>query len=133
MKLKRPVAVCVVWWQKYFEPAVLFQACSGEIHLIALDLLIDRLLRRVIHGFGMKRKQLQNICMTMLVLLMPVSAYAINLEEAARRAAKQNDAKVLSARTIQQGDSRFHEIKLLTRKGVVKTVRVPDNSKKKKR
>ena len=72
--------------------------------------------------------------MTLLVLLMPVSAYAISLEEAARRAAKQNDAKkVLSARTIQQGDSRIHEIKLLTRKGVVKTVRVSDKSKKKKR
>lgn len=81
----------------------------------------------------MKRKQLQNICMTMLVLLIPVSAYAISLEEAARRAAQQNDAKVLLARTIQQGDSRIHEIKLLTRKGVVKTVRVQDNSKKKKR
>ena len=81
----------------------------------------------------MKRKQLQNLCITLLVLLMPVSAYAVNLEEAARRAAKQNNAKVLSARTVQQGNSRTHEIKLLTKKGVVKTVRVPDNSKKKKR
>jgi phosphoribosyl-dephospho-CoA transferase len=133
MKLKKRVAVCAAWWQKYFEPAVLFQGCSGAIHLIALELLIDRMLRRLIQGFWMKRKQLQNICMTMLVLLMPVSAYAINLEEAARQAAKQNDAKVLSARTIQQGDSRVHEIKLLTRKGVVKTVRVSDKSKKKKR
>lgn len=69
----------------------------------------------------------------MLVLLMPVSAFCITLEEAARQAAQQNDAKVLSARTVQQGDSRVHEIKLLTRDGVVKTVRIRDNSNEKKR
>jgi hypothetical protein len=77
----------------------------------------------------MKRKQLQIVCMTLLVFLMPVSAFAITLDEAARQAARQNDAKVLSARTVQQGNSRIHEIKLLTKKGVVKTVRVPENSK----
>jgi len=66
-------------------------------------------------------------------MLLPVSAYAVKLEEAAKQAARQNNAKVLSARTVQQGKSRTHEIKLLTKKGVVKTVRVPDNSKKKKR
>ncbi len=64
---------------------------------------------------------------------MPVSAWAISLEEAARQAARQNDAKVLSARTVQEGDQRVHEIKLLTRDGVVKTVRIPDNEKGKKR
>jgi hypothetical protein len=77
----------------------------------------------------MRRKQLQIVCMTLLVFLMPMSAFAITLDEAARRAARQNDAKVLSARTVQQGNSRIHEIKLLTKKGVVKTVRVPENSK----
>jgi hypothetical protein len=77
----------------------------------------------------MRRKQLQFVCMTLLVFLMPMSAFAITLDEAARRAARQNDAKVLSARTVQQGNSRIHEIKLLTKKGVVKTVRVPENSK----
>ena len=77
----------------------------------------------------MKRKQLQIICMTLLVFLMPLSAFAITLDEAARRAARQNDAKVLSARTVQQGNNRIHEIKLLTKKGVVKTVRIPENSR----
>jgi hypothetical protein len=57
---------------------------------------------------------------------MSVSSYAISLNDAARKAAKQNDAKVLSARTVQQGDRRIHEIKLLTKKGVVKTVRIPE-------
>ena len=78
----------------------------------------------------MKRKQLQIVCMTLLLSLLSASVFAISLDEAARRAARQNDAKVLSARTIQQGNKRVHEIKLLTKKGVVKTVRVPDNSKR---
>jgi hypothetical protein len=58
--------------------------------------------------------------------MMSVSSYAISLNDAARKAAKQNDAKVLSARTVQQGKRRIHEIKLLTKKGVVKTVRIPE-------
>lgn len=81
----------------------------------------------------MRPKQLQKMCVMLLVLLMPVSSFAVSLNEAAKQAARQNDAKVLSARTVQKGNSRTHEIKLLTKKGVVKTVRVPDNSKKKKR
>ncbi len=80
----------------------------------------------------MRSKTLQKLCLVLLVFLMPVSAFAISLNEAAQQAARQNDAKVLSARTVQKGDSRVHEIKLLTRDGVVKTVRIPDNSKKKK-
>lgn len=78
-------------------------------------------------------RKLQKLCLILLVLLMPVSAFCITLEEAARQAAQQNDAKVLSARTVQQGDSRVHEIKLLTRDGVVKTVRIRDDSNEKKR
>jgi hypothetical protein len=78
----------------------------------------------------MTLKRFQILCMTLLVSLMPVSAFAITLEEAARQAARQNNAKVLSAKTVQQGNKRVHEIKLLTRDGVVKTVRITDNSKK---
>jgi hypothetical protein len=81
----------------------------------------------------MRLKKLQSLCLVLLALLMPVTVFAISLEEAAQQAARQNDAKVLSARTIERGDSRVHEIKLLTRDGVVKTVRIPDNSKQKKR
>lgn len=81
----------------------------------------------------MRRKQLQKMCITLLVLSLSVSAYAVELDEAAKQAAKQNDAKVLSARTIKQNGGRTHEIKLLTKKGVVKTVKVPDKPKKKKK
>lgn len=81
----------------------------------------------------MRPKKLHIVCLILLVFLMPVSACAISLNEAAQQAARQHDAKVLSAKTVEKGNSRVHEIKLLTRDGVVKTVRVRDNSKGKKR
>lgn len=77
----------------------------------------------------MKRNKLQIVCLILLLSWLPASVFAITLDEAARKAARQYDAKVLSARTIQQGNKRIHEIKVLTKKGVVKIVRVPDNSK----
>jgi len=80
----------------------------------------------------MQAKKLQKLCLILLVSLMPVTVFAISLEEAAQQAARQNDAKVLSARTIERGDSRVHEVKLLTRDGVVKTVSIPDSGNKKK-
>jgi hypothetical protein len=81
----------------------------------------------------MKQKMLQKWCLLLLLTWLPVTAFAISLEEAAQQAARQNNAKVLSARTVDEGNRRVHEIKLLTRDGVVKTVRVPDDSSKKKR
>jgi len=77
----------------------------------------------------MRQKPLKMLCLTLLISLMSVSAFAITLSEAAKRAARQHDAKVLSARTVQQGNNRIHEIKLLTKKGVVKTVRIPESSR----
>ena len=59
-----------------------------------------------------------------LALSVPAVSFAQTLDEAARQAAQQHDAKVLSARTVQQGKKRVHVIKLLTRKGVVKTIRI---------
>ncbi|MGA0265540.1 MAG: hypothetical protein ACO3KY_06605 [Lysobacterales bacterium] len=64
-------------------------------------------------------------------LLAPAPAHAQSLEQAAAQAARQYNAKVLSARTVKQGKQDVHVIKLLTKKGVVKTVRVPDRRKKK--
>ena len=68
------------------------------------------------------------VCFSLMVLTLPMSAMAISLEDAAKRAAQENNAKVLSARTIKQGNQRIHEIKLLTKEGVVKTVRIPESS-----
>lgn len=61
-----------------------------------------------------------------LVLLFaaPDAAWAQSKEEAARNAARQYNAKVLSVKTVQEGKRKVYVIKLLTREGVVKTVRV---------
>lgn len=75
----------------------------------------------------MMLKRLTTLLILLVAFWLPASAMAITLDEAARQAARQNNAKVLSARTVQQGQRRVHEIKLLTQKGVVKTVRIPDN------
>jgi outer membrane lipoprotein-sorting protein len=60
-----------------------------------------------------------------LALAMSAGAWAQSLDEAAQQAARQYNAKVLSAQTVQEGNRRVHVIKLLTKDGVVKTVRIP--------
>lgn len=59
-----------------------------------------------------------------LALAASPVAWGQTLDEAARQAASQYDAKVLSAQTVQEGNRRVHLIKLLTKDGVVKTVRI---------
>jgi hypothetical protein len=81
----------------------------------------------------MKRIQLPIVCFTLLVWLMPASTSAITLAEATRKAARQNNAKVLSAKTVQRGNVRTHHIKILTKKGVVRTVKYPGKKQAKKR
>jgi hypothetical protein len=60
-----------------------------------------------------------------LALCVPTAALAQSLDEAAQQAARQYNAKVLSAHTVQEGERRIHVIKLLTKDGVVKIVRIP--------
>ena len=73
---------------------------------------------------SMKRWIFHMILAMALALSMPAVSFAQTLDEAARQAARQYDAKVLSARTVEEGNKRVHVIKLLTRDGVVKTVRI---------
>ena len=80
----------------------------------------------------MRLSYCQKLNISLLVLLLSVPAFGGELDEAAKQAAKSNNAKVLSAKTVNQGGRKTHEIKLLTNKGVVKTVKVPGNKKKKK-
>jgi uncharacterized membrane protein YkoI len=61
-------------------------------------------------------------------LLFATSVAAITLEDAARKAARQYDAKVLSAKTVSRQGRRIHEIKVLTKDGTVKTVRIAEDS-----
>jgi hypothetical protein len=60
----------------------------------------------------------------LLVSAMPAEA-ASSKEQAAREAARQYNAKVLSVKEQKQGRSSVYVVKLLTKDGVVKTVRVP--------
>lgn len=60
-----------------------------------------------------------------LTVVMVVSAWAISLQEAAERVARQHDAEVVSAHTIERDGRRIHVIRILTRDGVVRTIRVP--------
>lgn len=70
------------------------------------------------------KKWLIQIVVTFALTLAAGSLWAQSLNEAAAQAARQHNAKVLSAQTVEQGNKRVHVIKLLTKKGVVKTVRV---------
>lgn len=60
----------------------------------------------------------------LLVFTTPAQA-AKNKEQAAREAARQHNAKVLSVKEQKQGKNSVYVVKVLTRDGVVKTVRVP--------
>lgn len=73
----------------------------------------------------MKPNWIRPLFVLCLALVMPVVSWAQTLDEAAQQAARQYDAKVLSAQTVQEGQRRVHVIKLLTKDGVVKTVRIP--------
>ena len=72
----------------------------------------------------MKKWLLHIALASILALAATADVWAQSLDEAASQAARQYQAKVLSARTVQEGDKRVHVIKLLTKDGVVKTVRV---------
>ena len=67
----------------------------------------------------------QALITVILTLVMIASAWALTLQEAAERVARQHDAKVVSARTIERDGRRIHVIRTLTRNGVVRTLRVP--------
>jgi len=64
------------------------------------------------------------IALTLAAVLV-AAAWAITLEEAARRVAAEHDARVVSAQTIERDGRRIHVIRIVTRDGVVRTVRVP--------
>ena len=67
---------------------------------------------------------MKKLVLILLMVCLPLSALAQSLDEAARQAAQQYNAKVLSAYTEQKGNKKVHIIKLITQDGVVKTVRV---------
>ncbi len=72
------------------------------------------------------RRMFRNL-LTAVVLaaVLVAGAWGVSLEEAARKVAKDNDAQVVSAQTVERDGQRIHVIRILTRDGVVRTVRVP--------
>jgi len=72
------------------------------------------------------RRSLRNLLITLLLAAgLVVSAWAITLQEAARQVAERYDARVVSAQTVEQNGRRIHVIRIVTKDGVVRTVRVP--------
>lgn len=66
------------------------------------------------------------VVLTAFLLALPSAAVAAkNKEQAAREAARQHNAKVLSVKELKQGNNSVYVVKVLTKDGVVKTVRVP--------
>lgn len=56
---------------------------------------------------------------------VPDTVHAISLQEAARQVARQYDARVISAHTVERNGERIHVIRIMTKDNVVRTIRVP--------
>ncbi len=76
------------------------------------------------HPIGIRRAFAGLAITALAVTTFGGAAAAQTKEEAARDAARQHDAKVLSVKEQKQGQDTVYVIKLLTKDGVVKTVRV---------
>lgn len=63
--------------------------------------------------------------LVMVFALPAPEALADSLREVAERVARQHDAKVVSARVVERDGRKYYVIRILTRDGVVKTIRVP--------
>ncbi len=73
----------------------------------------------------MLRRPFKWVSAVLIALSLASSAWALSLEEAAERVARQYDAKVVSAHTRERDGRRVHVIRILTKDGVVRTIRVP--------
>ena len=65
------------------------------------------------------------VAFALALAVVPVTALADTLREVAERVARENDAKVVSAREVVRDGRRYYVIRILTRDGVVRTIRVP--------
>ena len=89
--------------------------------------------RRATRIAGMKRKSPINALAFLrrmalaLVLAVMLAGQALggSLEEAAERVARQHDAQVISAREVERDGQIIYVIRILTKDGVVRTIRVP--------
>ena len=78
-------------------------------------------------------KTLLPVTLAFAFLLAAETALAAkDKDDAARQAARQHDAKVLSVKEQNRNKGSDYKVKVLTKEGVVKTVRVPKDDKKDK-
>ena len=66
------------------------------------------------------------IILFIILSLVIAPAWATSLQQAKNKVARQTKGKVVSARTVKSGKKRVHVIKVLTSKGKVRVVRVPE-------
>lgn len=75
------------------------------------------------------RKAVTVIVIAMGLLFSQIAVSAKTLNEAVKTATKGGNSKVISARTVNKNLKRTHEVRVLTNKGKVKTIRYPANRK----
>ena len=79
----------------------------------------------------MKRTVLQILLAAVLMAVVGL-VHAMTLSQAISKVKRDTGGKVLSAQTVVQGKREVHLVKVLTKDGRVRTVRVPGNPVKKK-
>lgn len=85
-----------------------------------------RMMRKFINNRSISKAITVLVITTVLLFSQsPVSAETLN--EAVKTAGKGGKTKVISARTVKKGNRRTHEVRVLTNKGKVKTMRYPAN------
>lgn len=83
--------------------------------------------------FAGKLLLLLSFVVTLLLLsAQPVFA-AKTLNEAVNKAKRSGNGKVISARTVERNNRRIHEVRVLTHKGKVRTMRYPANGANQKK
>ncbi|GAB4170242.1 MAG: hypothetical protein Kow0020_04440 [Wenzhouxiangellaceae bacterium] len=85
-------------------------------------------MNRLLKGFsrlGRSRLLAGTLLAGALVLGVVPVVQADSLREVAQRVAREHDGKVISARVVEIQGRRYYEIRILTRDGVVRTVRIP--------
>ena len=71
------------------------------------------------------KRSIAYLLITLYLLTVAPMAWAISLQQAARQVAAQHNGRVVSARTENRGGKKVHIIRVVTKSGKVKTVRVP--------
>lgn len=74
-------------------------------------------------------KTITTFAVVLLLSLAQLPVQAKTLNEAVKTAGKGGKSKVISARTVNKGQKRTHEVRVLTKRGKLKTVRYPANRK----